>query len=404
MYYMGNSMRNIFRILGPGIITAALVLGPGSLTIASKLGAGFRYQLIWVVILATFFMIIYSSMSARFGIASGETLIQVVKGKYGRVVSVLAGIFIFGVTLSFQTGNSIGAGLAMGGLFDTSPNSWIAFFSLLAIGTLFYRSFYKVLEKVMILMVIVMIFSFLFTLVLVGPNLPQVFAGFIPRVPEGSAFLSVALVASSFSLAAAFYQSYLVQEKGWRVEETRMCLRETTTGILILGIITAMVMMTAGAVLFDQAIEVRSVADLGKILEPLFGRLAFEVFMIGLFAASFSSLVGNATLGGAILADTFAIGKRLSDIRVRLIIMIIIVLGGFMAIVFSHLQLNLIVIAQALTIIMVPLVGLVIFLISNNAEIMGPLKNSRSIKFIGILGLILMVTLAVGNVYMLFII
>ncbi|MFC2124750.1 hypothetical protein ACFLU5_08060 [Bacteroidota bacterium] len=57
---MKNSISKILRILGPGIITAALVLGPGSLTIASKLGAGFQYKLFWVVILATFFMIIFS--------------------------------------------------------------------------------------------------------------------------------------------------------------------------------------------------------------------------------------------------------------------------------------------------------------------------------------------------------
>ncbi len=399
---MRNTINKVFRILGPGIITAALVLGPGSLTIASKLGAGYQYKLLWVVILATFFMIVFSSMSARFGIASSETLIQVVKGKYGKVISWVVGIFILGVTLSFQTGNSIGAGLAMGGLFNNSPNLWIAIFSLSAIAVLFYKSFYKILEKVMIVMVIIMILSFLFTLILSGPDIVKVFSGFIPTVPKGSEFLSIALVASSFSLAAAFYQSYLVQEKGWKGKDSGVCIREITIGILLLGLVTAMVMLTAGAVLYDQNIEVRSVTDLGKMLEPLFGRLAFKVFMIGLFAASFSSLVGNATLGGAILADTFSIGKKLSDFKVRLLIMIIIVLGAFMAIAFSHLQLSLIVIAQAFTIIMVPLVGIMIFIITSNANIMGNLKNSIMVKVFGLLGLILMIILAVGNIYMLF--
>jgi len=390
----------MLRFIGPGIITAALIFGPGSLIITSKLGSSFQYRLLWIVVISTFFMIIFTLMSAKIGLAVNRSMMQIIRMKYGRVISFLIGICIGGVTLSFQTGNAIGAGLAVGGLFGSSPAPWIIFFSLFAIILLFFRSFYKILEKVMIMMVFIMIISFLITLLISGPKLNEVLLGLLPVLPEGSEFLSIALVASSFSLVGAFFQSYLVQHKNWRIEEKQICLREGITGIMILGLISSLVLITGGAVLFERGVEVRSAADLGMVLEPLFGSFAFAIFMLGLFAASFSSLIGNATLGGTILADTFSLSTNLRTWKVRILIMVIIATGATIAITFRKFGIELIVMAQAFTVLLAPFVGLVIFLISSNSQIMGTLKNEPVIKILAGLGLGLLLILAMTNAYL----
>jgi len=394
---------NFLRYLGPGMITAALVFGPGSLTISSKLGAGFQYQLLWVVLLATFFMAVFTFMGARIGISLNNSLVAVIREKYGKGFALILGTGVFLVTASFQSGNSIGAGLAFAELFHTSTVPWIILLSLLAISLLFLKSFYKILERLMVIMIGIMILSFLITLILSGPQIGSIIKGFIPSIPDGSELLVIALIASSFSLVGAFYQSYLVQERGWKKKEVKMCQYESLTGIIILGMVTFMIMSAAGSVLFPQGIQVKSAADMGKALEPLFGNVASSVFMIGLFAASFSSLLGNATLGGAVLADTFSIGNKLSSFPLRLLIMFVIVTGAVIAIAFSHLQLNLIVIAQALTMIVAPLIGIFIFLISSNKALMGDLKNNRSMKIFGILGLVVVIILGIGFVYLILI-
>jgi Mn2+/Fe2+ NRAMP family transporter len=393
----------LLKILGPGIITAALVFGPGSLTIASKLGAGFQYQLLWVVILATFFMIIFTIMGARIGVSLKKSLVTTIREKYGKAFALIIGFGVFLVTASFQSGNSIGAGLAFAELFGTSSIPWIIFFSFLAISLLFLKSFYKILEKIMIGMIGIMIFSFLITLILSGPNISSMAGGFIPTLPSGSELLVIALMASSFSMVGAFYQSYLVQERGWKRHELNKSQYESLTGIIILGMVTFMIMSAAGSVLFPQGIQVNSAAEMGKALEPLFGNLASTVFMVGLFAASFSSLLGNATLGGAVLGDALSLGNRLSALPLRLLIMLVIVTGAVFAIAFSHLQLKLIVIAQAITMIVAPVVGIFIFLISSNTDIMGDLKNGKTLKIFGIIGLLITLLLATGFVYIMLI-
>ena len=139
-----NIRRSWLKILGPGVITAALVFGPGSLTIASKLGAGFEYKLLWVVILTTFFMAVFTLMGARIGISLEKSLVKTIKETYGKTFSLIIGFGVFLVTASFQSGNSIGAGLAFAELFNTSSVPWILLFSVLAIALLFLKSFYKI--------------------------------------------------------------------------------------------------------------------------------------------------------------------------------------------------------------------------------------------------------------------
>ncbi|MCK5368525.1 MAG: divalent metal cation transporter, partial [Cyclobacteriaceae bacterium] len=86
---MKNRLLKFLKFLGPGIITAALVFGPGSLTIASKLGGQFQYNLLWIILLSTVFMIVFTTMSTRFGFSSQNTLIETIRNRYGKIVSYL---------------------------------------------------------------------------------------------------------------------------------------------------------------------------------------------------------------------------------------------------------------------------------------------------------------------------
>ena len=78
-----SPLKKWMSYLGPGIITAALVFGPGSLTITSKLGALFGYQLLWLIFVAIFFMLIFTEMGARVGMATNTSLLTIIKNKWG---------------------------------------------------------------------------------------------------------------------------------------------------------------------------------------------------------------------------------------------------------------------------------------------------------------------------------
>ena len=151
-----------------------------------------------------------------------------------------------------------------------------------------------------------------------------------------------------------------------------------------------------------QGIEVNSATDMGKALEPVYGSWATNLFMLGLFGASFSSLVGNATIGGTLFADALSMGRDLSSRPVRWSIMMIIIIGAAVAIIFGRLPLELIVFAQGVTIFVVPFIGLGIFILANDRKVMGKLKNNTTSNILGVIGLLVLFALAIGNFINLF--
>ncbi|WP_316810075.1 Nramp family divalent metal transporter [Pedobacter heparinus] len=399
---MISNMKKWLLSLGPGIITAALVFGPSKMTITSKLGADYGYSLLWIVVVAIFFMTIFTIIGARIGVATDQSLLSVIRSKWGNAAAIAVGLGIFFVTTSFQAGNSIGVGIAVGEATGTSHVLWVIIFNVVGISLLFFRAFYKVLEKLMIFLVALMLFAFVTTLFFAKPSISGMAEGLVPELPDGSIGLVIAFFASCFSIVGAFYQSYLVQERIKINPEIKEKKSHSITGIVILGIMSAIVMICAAAVLNTKGIKVKNASDMARALEPLFGSAASTFFLIGLFGASFSSLVGNATVGGALLGDAFGKGSQLNSKAVKIFIALVMVFGAIIAIKFGKLPLELIVFAQSVTIFLVPFIGIAMYAISNDPKIMGKHVNSLSTKIFGAVGLLILIFLALSNVQELF--
>jgi len=399
-----NPVVSWFKTLIPGIIIAAVVFGPSKMTITSKLGSEYGYSLLWIVVVAIFFMIVFTGMGSRIGSANKGSLLQLIQQKLGKPVSIFVGLGIFLVTTSFQAGNSIGVGISIGEASGTSPKLWIILFNVIGIILLFFRSFYKTLETLMLVLVGLMLLAFVTTMFLIQPSLSDIIGGFKPSIPAGSEGLVIAFMASCFSIVGAFYQSYLVSERAkLNAGSGTSGPDKSFTGILILGVLSIIVMVCAAAILNPQGIKVTNALDMAKALEPLFGSYASWMFLAGLFGASFSSLIGNASIGGTLLGDALGYGSQLSDKTVRFFIALVMIFGAIIAIVFGKLPLELIVLAQSVTIFLVPFIGIAMYIIANDEAIMGELKNRPFTKIFGAIGLILTIGLAISNVYDLFI-
>src|SRR5690606_1054348 len=159
------------------MITAALVFGPSKVAFTSKMGADFGFALTWVIVVAIFFMAIFTAMAARIGMASDVSFLTLIRRKWGRPAAVASGVGVFLVCASFQAGNSIGIGISIAELFKSSPGPWIFAFNIFGICLLFFRSFYKTLERIMIALIILMLAAFLVTLFLSKPPIIQVAGG-----------------------------------------------------------------------------------------------------------------------------------------------------------------------------------------------------------------------------------
>ena len=165
-------LKKILNSVGPGFIIASVVLGPGSITVASRIGSEYGYTFLWVIVIATVFMIIYASMGARFGVVNSNSMLESIAANYGRWFAVLIGISAFLSTASFQFGNNLGIGIGMEGITGINERIWPVIFTPLGIVLIFWaKNLYKVLENLMKFMVMIMIFAFFINLLLSKPEI-----------------------------------------------------------------------------------------------------------------------------------------------------------------------------------------------------------------------------------------
>ncbi len=379
-----------FKSLGPGIIIASVVLGPGSITVASKIGSEQGFAFLWVILFSAIFMVVYTSMSVRFGIASNNSILQAIAENYGRWVSVLIGLAVFLSISSFQFGNNLGVGIAMEGITGIKGAVWPFVFTGLAIILLFWaKNLYKLLEKLMMILVLIMIFAFFFNLILVKPDFSKIAYGFVPhKISLNNIEIIAALIGTTFVVPGALYQSYLVSKKGWKTEDVKKSLVDSYSGVFVLSLISILIVITSASALYPKGIVVNSAADMAMQLELLFGKFSKIIFSIGLCSAAFSSLMVNSVIGGGMLADGFGLGSSMDQKMPKIFTTVVLILGMLIAVFFKGNIIYALILAQASSILAVPLIAVGMLLILNNKKVMGKLKNKLFQNIIAVAGLI----------------
>jgi Mn2+/Fe2+ NRAMP family transporter len=379
--------------LGPAIITASVVLGPGSILTNSKTGAIFGYQMAWVLVIAVALMIGMTALSTRLGVLMDKTIGEEIAQRAGRLFAILVGATIFLVASCFQFSNNTGVLAAFEPFLSGNQKTISLILLTLANATaisalLFARDLYRHIETLMKILVGLMVVGFIGNLILARPSISGILSGFVPSVPDGSlkSILPipgqedvfrpvVAMIGTTFSIAAAYYQSYLVQQKGWTKANYRTSVIDTLTGIGMLGLISLVIMCTASAAFHGKPIvsELQSAADFATQLEPTFGTGAKYLFCAGIFAGAISSFLVNALIGGAMLSDGCGFGGRMEQRGVRICTVLALLIGYGVAVymVLNDVArpVNLIIFAQSVTVLGGPLIAIVLIWLATRPDL-----------------------------------
>ncbi|MEX0771671.1 MAG: Nramp family divalent metal transporter [Balneolales bacterium] len=422
----GDNKHGWFRSLGPAIIVASVVLGPGSIYLSSAIGAEFGYALMWVPLLSTALMICLVMISARLGVVYDRTLLEEVAHKLGRPIAMFMGLIVFLICTSFQTANNAAILFAIDPLIEMFTNQpaeevrggWMSMAILILLNgfilaVLFgFRRLYAPLEKLMIGLVMVMLIGFFINLVFAQPSVLEIGRGLIPSFPqagEGQSPLNWTLVlgffATTVSIAGVFYQSYLVKEKGWKIQDVQRGMTDSILGIAVLGFVSAIIMVTAAAVLHGGVsdIAMNSAADVARQLEPLFGPAAVILFSLGLFAGALSSFMVNAMIGGTLLADGMGMGGRMDQTSTRMFTAGGLLLGMTIALLSGGTApAEVITLAQALTVLGLPVLALGMVYLVMQPELTGVYAFPKWMKVVLIIGCFVIFLLAIRTANNLF--
>ena len=386
-------------LIGPAFVAGAWQFGPGNLTTAMNAGAGYGYTLIWVIIVSTILMIFLTDMSVRLGIRTPVSLITSVKERLGGWVGVVAGFGVFLITLCFSVGNAVGSGVGLSMLIPgTSPVMWTIICTVAVASILFLKGIYRIVEKVLIGIVALMAVCFIVSAFAANPDWAAAGAGLIPVVPDNAWLLIIGLVGTNFSINAAFYTSYGTKARARTKEDYRdITIVDTIPGIVAPGIMTALVIVVAAAVLNTTGTDAPGAfGGLARIFEPIAGPVGAWIFALGFFGSAFSSMIPNCVAGGTMLSDALGKGASAETKTARLGSGFILTFGVAVTLIFSGSSpVELIILAQALTVLFAPILAVLIIVMANDKRLMGPLRNRWWQNVLGLIGLASVLALSV---------
>ncbi len=371
----------VVRKLGPAIVVAAVVLGPGSILTNSRVGAAHGYALVWLLVAAALLMAGTVALAGRLGTCLEGSLGDELARRLGRPVAALVGSVAFVIVACYQVSNDAAVLAALQPLFGEEVGSTFRIGLLVglnaAVVAALYglRHLYRHVERLMKLLVGVMVLGFATNLWFARPDLGALFRGLVPSWPEHADLLpTLALVATTFSIAGACYQAYLVREKGWTVADHKAGLLDPLLGIAMLGLVSLVIMTTAAATLHGQVdpTALRSATDVAVQLEPLYGTSARILFGLGIFAGAVSSFLVNAMIAGVFLADGLGLGSRMDQPAPRAFTVLALLLGlgaGIAAELSGAGIVEVIFVAQSASVVGGPLLALTLLYLATRGDL-----------------------------------
>jgi NRAMP (natural resistance-associated macrophage protein)-like metal ion transporter len=391
-----------YQRIGPGLITACVVIGPGSILTSSTVGANNGYSMLWVVIVAVLFMSTYMTMAAKLGAVADGSPGDLVRRKAGRPMAIVMGCIVFVIAAAYQSSNNIGVAAAFEAFIDSKPlvAFLVVLFNVIAISFLYlFKNLYRFMEKLMMVFVAVMLISFTLNLFTLRPDPVAMAKGFIPSAGTFDIAL-LGLIGTTFVITGAFYQAYLVRQKGWNTDRVRSSILDARVGAVIMALITIILMSTAAAGLYTGSpVVLADPVAVAESLEPTFGATGKIIFCLGLFSAAYSSFLINSMTGGFIASDGFGLGSGAEDRWPRLLTAAGLLTGMVVALAAMVLDFDrtpTIIVAQATAVIGAPLVAAVLFWLTSSKDVMGKHANGLFTNILAGIGLLVLLAVAVN--------
>lgn len=397
-----SARKGIWERMGPGLIISASFIGPGTITTATVTGSSYGYALAWAIAFSIVATIILQEMSARLGIATGQGLGEALRTtfqhpvlRFAMVALIVAAIGVGGA--SYAGGDTTGTALGLSGLTGLSPKLLVVVVGLIIFGLLITGS-YKVLERALVVMVAVLAAVFLLTMVVVQPDVGAILRGtFAPTIPSGALLTTIALIGTTVVPYNLFLHANLAQEKWGGLPKDR-AIRDakvdTIVSILIGGVITLAIMITAAAAMWTKGVTAESGADMATQLEPLLGAAAPYVFALGLFAAGMTSAVAGPLGAAYAICGVMGWGSDLKSPRFRAVWIAVMGVGMVIALTGVN-PIQIILLAQAANGLLLPIVAGFLLVVMSRSSVLGRHKNGPVATTLGVLVFIVVTGLAI---------
>ena len=369
-------------ILGPGIIAANAGNDAGGIATYSSAGAAYGYTLLWTFIPMTVSLIVVQEMCMRMGVVTGQGLADLIREHFGvrwtAFVMLALMIANTGVIISEFVGIGQASELLGVSRFVTIPLSGAVIWWLVVKGSP------KRVERVFLLMSLVF-FTYVISAFVSKPDWSEVATNFVRpsfSTDTGYLFTVMALIGTTIAPFMQIYVQSAAVEKGMDRDELLVARVDVVIGMTFADVIAAFIVICTAATLYTHGItNIDSAATAAESLVPIAGVYSKYLFAIGLFGASMLAMAVVPLATAYSLSEALGFEKGLSrsfrEAPIFLgIFTALILIGGVVAMIPGIPPITLLLVAQCVNGVLLPVLLLAIVRLINKPEIMGEYCNS----------------------------
>jgi Mn2+/Fe2+ NRAMP family transporter len=379
-----DRIAKIILAVGPGIFAIGYTVGTGSVTSMAKAGSQFGMGLLWVLALSCFFSWVLMDVAGRFALVTGDTAVHGCRrhlpgGKW------LAILMVIGIVIGQWCCLSGIVGLSSGAIYETlrlfipslgENGYWtilgIAIAITLVMYALLWHGGYSFFEKLLVVFVTILGISFIVSMFVVMPSAQDIAAGLIPRIPDvpGANLMVAAFVGTTMAAPTFVVRPLILNAKGWGKENLRQQSVDAAVGAVLMFVVSGAVMACAAGALFSRGLEINKVLDMVQTLQPVAGKYAVALFLVGTLSAGLSSIFPICMVAPLLVGD-YSNGKFDShSTRFRVLCAVACLLGLAVPVLGAN-PIAAQIATQVSQVFILPLVIAVFFMLSNKRNLMG---------------------------------
>jgi Mn2+/Fe2+ NRAMP family transporter len=310
---------SLWAILGPGLLLAATGVGGGDLATATFVGGMLGTTVLWAVALGAFMKFVVTEGLARWQLATGETLLEGVARRLGRVaIWIFLPYFLlwsFFVGSAQMSANGV-ALHAMFPVFDDATHGKIAFgvLSSLAGLAIVLRGGFRGFDIAMKVCIGVMFATIAITAVALWPGTGTVLRGlFVPTLPRADAdalVWTVSLIGGIGGTLTVLSYGYWLREEGrTSPDDLRTCRIDLAASYFMMALFGILMIIVGQTVKLEGEGTAMLVVLSDRLGEEL-GPAGKWLFLAGTFGTVFSSLLGVWQATPYLFAECWRLGVR----------------------------------------------------------------------------------------------
>ncbi|PON57272.1 NRAMP-like metal transporter [Parasponia andersonii] len=309
-----KSWKNFFAYLGPGFLVSIAYIDPGNFETDLQSGAEYKYELLWIILVASCAALIIQSMAANLGVVTGKHLAEHCRTEYARVPNFILWVLAEISIVACDIPEVIGTAFALNMLFNIPL--WIGVL-LTGLSTLVLLALQQYgvrkLEFLIAFLVLTIAACFFAELHYANPAPKEVLKGlFVPQLKgSGATGLAISLLGAMVMPHNLFLHSALVLSRkiprsvrGIR-EACRFYMIESGFALMVAFLINISVISVSGAVCNSSNLSAEDQKsckdlDLNKasfLLRNVLGSWSSKLFAVALLASGQSSTITGTYAG-----------------------------------------------------------------------------------------------------------